>query len=60
MISLTEELQTPNHVLKGAKDTNDELRTGRDWEDMEGRAVINKEESNKMYPWHRSLEEVRP
>ena len=40
MISLTEELQTPNHVLRGAEDTNNELRHNRDWEDMEGRAVV--------------------
>ena len=60
MIELTKDLQTPNFVLRGAQDTNDELRKNRDWEDMEGRAVINKEESNKMDPWHRALEEVRP
>lgn len=58
MITLTEELQTPNFVLKGAKDTNDEVRTGRDWEDMEGRAVIKKE--TELYPWHKALDEVRP
>ena len=40
MISLTEDLQTPNHVLRGAEDTNNELREDRDWEDMEGRAVV--------------------
>lgn len=58
MISLTEDLQTPNHVLRGAKDTNDEVRTGRDWEEMEGRAVIKKD--TELYPWHRVVEEVRP
>ena len=58
MISLTEDLQTPNHVLKGAKDTNDEVRTGRDWEEMEGRAVIKKD--TELYPWHRRVDEVRP
>jgi len=41
MISLTEDLQTPNFVLKGAKDTNDEIRMERDWEGMKGRAVID-------------------
>lgn len=58
MISLTQELQTPNHVLKGAKETNDEVRTGRDWEEMEGRAVIKKD--TELYPWHRVVEEIRP
>jgi len=41
MISLTEELQTPNHVLRGAEDTNNELRQDRDWMKMQGRAVID-------------------
>tara|TARA_B100000287_G_scaffold335586_1_gene321124 strand:+ start:4865 stop:5761 length:897 start_codon:yes stop_codon:yes gene_type:complete len=59
MISLTEELQTPNHVLRGAKDTNDEVRIKRDWEEMEGRAVVKKDE-NQLYPWHRVVEEIRP
>ena len=61
MIALTEELQVPNHVLRGAKDTNNELRHDRDWEDMEGRAVINtKEKYTELYPWHKKLDEVRP
>ncbi len=58
MIALTEELQTPNFVLRGAKDTNDEVRTGRDWEDMEGRAVIKKEPAEPSLA--QILDEVRP
>ena len=41
MIELTKDLQTPNFVLRGAQDTNDELRKNRDWEQMKGRAVID-------------------
>jgi UDPglucose 6-dehydrogenase len=41
MISLTDELQTPNHVLRGAEDTNTELRQDKDWMKMQGRAVID-------------------
>ncbi len=41
MIELTKDLQTPNFVLRGAQDTNDELRKNRDWETMHGRAVID-------------------
>lgn len=41
MIELTKDLQTPNFVLRGAQDTNDELRRNRDWETMHGRAVID-------------------
>ena len=41
MIALTNELQTPNHVLRGAEDTNTELRQDKDWMKMQGRAVID-------------------
>jgi len=44
MIELTKDLQTPNFVLRGAQDTNDELRKNRDWETMHGRAVIDEVE----------------
>ena len=40
MIALTEELKTTNNVLIGAVETNDDLREVRDWEEMEGRAVL--------------------
>ena len=41
MIALTDILQTPNHVLRGAEDTNGELRHDKDWMKMQGRAVID-------------------
>ena len=41
MIALTDILQTPNHVLRGAEDTNTELRQDKDWMKMQGRAVID-------------------
>tara|TARA_Y100000592_G_scaffold9190_1_gene12834 strand:+ start:10402 stop:11250 length:849 start_codon:yes stop_codon:yes gene_type:complete len=41
MIALTDLLQTPNHVLRGAEDTNGELRHDKDWMKMQGRAVID-------------------
>ena len=49
MISLTDELQTPNHVLKDAKDTNDEVRKSRDWK--KGRTTVVKKKKLNYTPW---------
>lgn len=40
LIYLTEQFGTTNNVLKATNDTNDEVRSVRDWEGMKGRAVI--------------------
>tara|TARA_Y100001937_G_scaffold11548_1_gene14283 strand:+ start:10733 stop:11569 length:837 start_codon:yes stop_codon:yes gene_type:complete len=39
LIYLSEELNTTNNVLRATRDTNDEVRKDRDWENMKGRAV---------------------
>ncbi len=39
LISLSEKHSTTNNVLKATRDTNDEVRKDRDWENMKGRAV---------------------
>lgn len=40
LISLTKELNTINNVLIATKETNDNVRKNRDWENMKGRAVV--------------------
>ena len=40
LISLTKELNTKNNVLVATQETNNEVRSNRDWEQMKGRAVI--------------------
>ena len=40
VISITNELKSTNNVLTAAQQTNNELRSNRDWEQMKGRAVI--------------------
>jgi len=40
LIFFTDKNKTPNNVLKGTKSTNDQVRKNKDWESMEGRAVI--------------------
>ena len=40
LIYLTEQFGTTNNVLKATNNTNDEVRSVRDWEGMKGRAVI--------------------
>ena len=40
LIFFTDKNKTPNNVLKAAKRTNDKVRSNKDWEGMEGRAVI--------------------
>jgi len=39
LIKLSYELVTCNNVLVAAQQTNNEVRTNRDWEHMKGRAV---------------------
>jgi UDPglucose 6-dehydrogenase len=39
IINLTDKLNTTNFVLKAANETNQKVRTDRDWEKMKGRAV---------------------
>ena len=39
LIHVSENLGTTNNVLKATRDTNDEVRKDRDWENMKGRAV---------------------
>jgi nucleotide sugar dehydrogenase len=39
LIHLTNQYQTLNNVLKATMQTNNEVRTNRDWETMKGRAV---------------------
>ena len=39
IISISNELNVTNNVLKAVLKTNDEVRTDRDWENMKGRAV---------------------
>ena len=39
LIHVSENLGTTNNVLKATRDTNDEVRKNRDWEQMKGRAV---------------------
>ena len=39
IINLTVNLRTTNNVLEATKQTNDELRRNRDWENMKGRAI---------------------
>jgi len=39
LISVSKNLNTINNVLRAVKDTNDEVRKNRDWEQMKGRAV---------------------
>lgn len=40
LLHLTDEFGTINNVLHATQDTNDEVRKNRDWEQMEGRAVV--------------------
>lgn len=40
LIHLSEKLSTVNNVLKATKETNNKVRTNRDWETMKGRAVV--------------------
>ena len=40
LLHLTEKFGTINNVLQATKDTNDEIRKDRDWENMKGRAVV--------------------
>ena len=40
LLHLTDKFGTINNVLHATQDTNDEVRKNRDWEQMEGRAVI--------------------
>ena len=39
IIQLTKKHGTTNHVLTSTKETNDDLRSNRDWEKMKGRAI---------------------
>jgi UDPglucose 6-dehydrogenase len=39
LIHITNQYQTLNNVLKATMQTNNEVRTDRDWETMKGRAV---------------------
>ena len=39
LIHITNQYQTLNNVLKATMETNNEVRTNRDWETMKGRAV---------------------
>ena len=40
LLHLTEKFGTINNVLQATKDTNDEIRKDRDWENIKGRAVV--------------------
>ena len=40
ILHMTERLGTTNNVLSAAKETNNNIRTDRDWENMKGRAVV--------------------
>tara|TARA_B000000475_G_scaffold123716_1_gene99977 strand:- start:2334 stop:3164 length:831 start_codon:yes stop_codon:yes gene_type:complete len=40
LLHLTNKFGTINNVLQATKDTNDEIRKDRDWENMKGRAVV--------------------
>ena len=40
LLHLTDKFGTINNVLHATQDTNDEVRKNRDWEQMEGRAVV--------------------
>jgi len=40
LITISKELGTINNVLKASQQTNDTVRSNRDWEKMKGRAVI--------------------
>ena len=40
LIYLADNLETISNVICATRDTNDEVRKNRDWEDMKGRAVI--------------------
>ena len=42
LLHLTDKFGTINNVLQATKDTNDEIRKDRDWENMKGRAVVCK------------------
>lgn len=46
IIGLSKKLNTTNNLLKATKVTNDRVRNSRDWEEMEGRAVINNQSIN--------------
>lgn len=39
LINLTDKYKSTNNVLKAVRETNDQHRKNRDWEDMKGRAV---------------------
>jgi len=39
LLHLTIELKSDNNVLMAVQETNDDVRTNRDWEKMKGRAV---------------------
>lgn len=40
LLHLSNKFGTINNVLQSTKDTNDEIRKNRDWEQMKGRAVV--------------------
>lgn len=40
LLHLSDKLNIINNVLHATQDTNDEVRTNRDWESMKGRAVV--------------------
>ena len=46
IIKMTEDLAVTNNVLKSIQKTNNKLRKNKDWEKMEGRAVINNNINN--------------
>ena len=39
ILKMTDDLGTTNNVIKSVRDTNDKLRSNRDWESMKGRAI---------------------
>jgi len=39
LLNLSEKLNTINNVLCATQETNNNVRSNRDWEDMKGRAV---------------------
>ena len=40
LLHLSNKFGTINNVLQSTKDTNDDIRMNRDWEQMKGRAVV--------------------
>ena len=41
MINFADSIGTPSNVLKGAWDTNLEVRPEQDWKELKGRAVVD-------------------